>query len=241
MSCWRRRICRTDSPSADRTPRSVLNLPPERYTELTSGSKGRQSPKYQRASKTESEFIRERLAKMPPEKKVQQCVTLICGHLNKNDRYAAQEISAYVRRVVENMAEDELAAMETAIPTYARKIQTKITALEDAYQTSCPALFNHSGLRNTSAPHPKFTPLNQRITPSSRRIPQSFYPRPASHLNTGNTGGRTASSTVSCGQNDFRITRPPSSAYLIVSTIGGAYRDHDSNRSVYTARQYACI
>lgn len=81
-----------------------------------------------------SEYIRERLAKLPPEKKVQQCVTLICGHLNRNDRYAAQEISAYVHRVVENMTEDELAAMETAIPTYARKIQDKIDGLERAYR-----------------------------------------------------------------------------------------------------------
>ena len=84
----------------------------------------------------ESEYIRERLAKLPPEKKVQQCVTLICGHLNKNDRYAAQEINAYVHRVVENMTEDELAAMETAIPTYARKIQDKIDALEKIYRAA---------------------------------------------------------------------------------------------------------
>ncbi len=96
--------------------------------------KGEAIPKYMRASKEESEYIRERLAKLPPEKKVQQCVSLICGHLNRNDRYAAQEISAYVHRVVENMTEDELAAMETAIPTYARKIQTKIDGLERAYR-----------------------------------------------------------------------------------------------------------
>ena len=96
--------------------------------------KGEAIPKYMRASKEESEYIRERLAKLPPEKKVQQCVALICGHLNRNDRYAAQEISAYVHRVVENMTEDELAAMETAIPTYARKIQDKIDGLERAYR-----------------------------------------------------------------------------------------------------------
>ena len=96
--------------------------------------KGEAIPKYMRASKEESEYIRERLAKLPPEKKVQQCVSLICGHLNRNDRYAAQEISAYVHRVVENMTEDELVAMETAIPTYARKIQTKIDGLERAYR-----------------------------------------------------------------------------------------------------------
>lgn len=96
--------------------------------------KGEAIPKYMRASKEESEYIRERLAKLPPEKKVQQCVSLICGYLNRNDRYAAQEISAYVHRVVENMTEDELAAMETAIPTYARKIQDKIDGLERVYR-----------------------------------------------------------------------------------------------------------
>ena len=98
--------------------------------------KGEAIPKYMRATKEESEYIRDRLAKLPPEKKVQQCVTLICGQLNKNDRYAAQEISAYVHRVVENMTEDELAAMETAIPTYARKIQDKIDGLERTYRTA---------------------------------------------------------------------------------------------------------
>jgi len=59
---------------------------------------------------------------------------MICKQLNRNDRYAAQEISAYVRRVVANMTEDELAAMETAIPIYARKIQDKIDELEGEYR-----------------------------------------------------------------------------------------------------------
>ena len=47
-----------------------------------------------------------------------------------------------------------------------------------ADRTSCPVLSKPGGLRNTSGPHPKFTPLKQRITPSFRQIPQSFYPCP---------------------------------------------------------------
>lgn len=97
---------------------------------------GEAVPKYLRLSKAESEYIREQLAKIPPEQKVQQCVSLICSQLNKNNRYAAQDINAYVRRVVENMTEDELAAMETAIPTYARKIQEKIDGLEQVYRAA---------------------------------------------------------------------------------------------------------
>lgn len=96
---------------------------------------GEAIPKYKRMAKNESEYIRERLAKLPPEKQISQCVSLICQQINKNNRYAAPVISAYVRRVVENMTEDELSAMETAIPTYARKIQEKIDGLEQAYRT----------------------------------------------------------------------------------------------------------
>lgn len=43
-----------------------------------------------------------------------------------------EEINDYVRRIVASMTEDELAAMETTIPTYAIKIQEKIKGLEEA-------------------------------------------------------------------------------------------------------------
>ena len=39
-----------------------------------------------------------------------------------------------MRRIVGGMTQDELAAMETAIPTYAAKISKKIEGLEDAYR-----------------------------------------------------------------------------------------------------------
>lgn len=97
-------------------------------------AEGEAVPKYKRASRDESEYIREYLAKLPPEKKVKHCIDSICGQLNKNNRYLASEIEGYVRRIVSNMTGDELAAMETALPVYARKIQQKIESLEDAYR-----------------------------------------------------------------------------------------------------------
>ena len=75
---------------------------------------GESIPKYKRAAKETSAYIRSHIAKLPPEKQISQCVSLICGRINKNNRYAAQGISEYVRRIVSNMTEDELAAMETA-------------------------------------------------------------------------------------------------------------------------------
>lgn len=95
---------------------------------------GEAVPKYKRASSELSEYIRNRLAQLPPEQKIQSCTNMLCSQINRNNRYAAAEISDYVRRIVAGMTEDELAAMETAIPTYAVKIQDKIKGLEEAYR-----------------------------------------------------------------------------------------------------------
>lgn len=95
---------------------------------------GEAVPKYKRTSKSESEYIREYLAKLLPEKKIEQCTDMICHQINKNNRYAAAEISDYVHRIISNMSDDELTAMETAIPVYANKIQKKIDTLENIYR-----------------------------------------------------------------------------------------------------------
>ncbi|MCD7854080.1 MAG: hypothetical protein LUG66_00490 [Clostridiales bacterium] len=95
---------------------------------------GEAVPKYKRASKSESEYIREYLAKLPQDKKIQQCTDMICNQINKNNRYASSEINDYVHRIIQNMTEDELAAMETAIPVYAGKIRQKIESHENIYR-----------------------------------------------------------------------------------------------------------
>lgn len=95
---------------------------------------GEAVPKYKRADSKLSAYIRSRLAQLPAEQKIQSCTDMLCGNINRNNRYAAAEINDYVRRIVAGMTEDELSAMETAIPTYAAKIQEKIKGLEDAYR-----------------------------------------------------------------------------------------------------------
>ena len=97
-------------------------------------AEGEAVPKYKRASKEESAFIREWLATLPEADRITQCAEMISRQINKNNQYAASDISAYVRRIIANMTNDELAAMETAIPTYAKKIQDKIELLEEDYR-----------------------------------------------------------------------------------------------------------
>lgn len=97
-------------------------------------AEGEAVPKYKRASKTESKYLREWLAQMPAGARVNQCTDMLCRQINKNNRYASSDVSAYVKRIVANMTEDELSAMETAIPSFAQKISEKIKSLEEEYR-----------------------------------------------------------------------------------------------------------
>lgn len=145
--------------------------------------KGEAIPKYQRADSELSSFIRNRLAKLPQEQKIQKCTDLICGRLNRNNRYAASEISAYVRRIVGGMTEDELAAMETAIPTYAAKIQEKITGLEEQYREAQFYRWLDSGkivCRDSYVLPPVITPAE-----TTDAIPKTLYEAERNDMNDG--------------------------------------------------------
>ena len=76
---------------------------------------GEAVPKYRRASKAESQFIRDFLATLPEERRIKECTDMICHQINRNNLYATSEIESYVKRIVSNMTDDELSAMETAI------------------------------------------------------------------------------------------------------------------------------
>ncbi len=95
---------------------------------------GEAVPKYKRSSKKESEYIQKYLESIPEAIRIQQCSKLIAAQINKNNRYATSEIENYVSRIVSNMTNDELSAMEIAIPLYASKIQQKIESLEETYR-----------------------------------------------------------------------------------------------------------
>ena len=107
--------------------------------------KGEAVPKLKRANAEQSAYLRNRLARLAPEDKIEACTIEMCGLLNRNDRYATSEISAYVRRIVSGMTQDELDAMETAYPVYAQKIEQKIRSLEEAYREEKFRLWLDSG------------------------------------------------------------------------------------------------
>lgn len=142
---------------------------------------GEAIPKYQRISKKDGDNIREYLASLPTDSKVKTCTDMICRQINLSDRWAAKEINEYVVRIVQNMTADELAALETAVPTYARKIQTKIEMLEDAHREKRFDRLLDSG---TVICCPSYTPP-MVITPVDKidSIPFSLYEAEKSDMN----------------------------------------------------------
>ncbi|MBR1472490.1 MAG: DEAD/DEAH box helicase family protein [Lachnospiraceae bacterium] len=97
-------------------------------------AEGEAIPKYKRVSKSDSERLQHYLEHFPQEERIRRCADGLVEQLSRNDRYIMEEIAEYVHRVVANMTEDELLAMESALPVYAGKIQKKIDALEQEYR-----------------------------------------------------------------------------------------------------------
>ena len=144
---------------------------------------GEAVPKYKRVDSELSEYIRNRLAQLPPEQKIQSCTNVLCAQINRNNRYAAAEINDYVRRIVGGMTEDELSAMETAIPTYAAKIQEKIKGLEEAYREEQFSRWLDIGkivCRESYALPPVITPAD-----TTDAIPKSLYEAEKDDMNGG--------------------------------------------------------
>lgn len=144
-------------------------------------AEGEAVPKYKKATKSESEFIRQYLERFPKEKRIKQCAKLIAGQINKNNRYATKDVEDYVQRVVQNMTEDEISLMETSIQIYAKKIQKRIDTLEEAYRLKQFKKWLDSGriiCRDSYKPSDVITPAQ-----TTDSIPYSLYEAEKDDLN----------------------------------------------------------
>ncbi len=101
--------------------------------EIDVESQGEAVPKYKKLSSLEDEYLRKLFAKMAPEEKIERCTNSICHELNRDNAFSTSEVESYVRRIIANMTEDELAALETSYFTYANRIKEKIKSLQEAY------------------------------------------------------------------------------------------------------------
>lgn len=147
--------------------------------------KGEAVPKYKRIPivSQESEYFRQQMAQLPTEEKKEQCTRLICDLINRNNRYAASDVSAYVRKIVGQMTEDEVAAMEIGVHSYADKIQEKIKGLEEKYREDQFQRWIDSGKIFCQ----KSYQMPRVITPAdvTDSIPKSLYEAEKNDMNNG--------------------------------------------------------
>ncbi|WP_028510332.1 DEAD/DEAH box helicase family protein [Ruminococcus sp. NK3A76] len=101
--------------------------------EIDVESQGEAVPKYKKLSSLDDEYMRKLLAKLAPEEKIEHCTKLICHEINRDNAFSTSEVENYVRRIIANMTEDNLAALETSYITYATRIKEKIKTLREAY------------------------------------------------------------------------------------------------------------
>lgn len=97
-------------------------------------SEGDAVPKYKRVSQAENDYLRNVFARMAPEEKKESCTKKICYEINRNKAFATSEVEEYVRRVIANMTDDELAVIETSFISYSKRIKDKIETLQDTYR-----------------------------------------------------------------------------------------------------------
>lgn len=125
----------SDGFSLNKIPADIkFNLATGEMYEIDVAAQGEAIPKYRRASKSESDQIREYLRTISSEHRIKACASALAAQISKNNRYAAEEVTAYVTRVISEMDEDALNAMESSIPFYASKIRDKIDEYETDYR-----------------------------------------------------------------------------------------------------------
>ena len=136
-------------------------------------TQGESVPKYKRVSQNDSDYFRELLARLAPEQKIESCTHQICHVINKDNAFSAAEIEKYVSRAISKMTEEELSAMETSLPIYAKKIRDKIEELKKAYREKTFYKWLDSG-KIVCEPNYVFPDV---ITPSSANdsVPLSLY------------------------------------------------------------------
>ena len=93
--------------------------------------------KYRKMTASESEYIRAQMERLPDDGKRKFCVDLIVPQLERKtigDILLSNDIRIYVERIVGNLSNDDLAAVQTGYQFYANRIQQKIESLLADYR-----------------------------------------------------------------------------------------------------------
>lgn len=91
-------------------------------------------PKYLKPNENDSRDYLQMLRRLPPERRIQNCTAIIKNALGKIDNISEGDLLLYIRRVIENMDEAHLIALDNNVYGYANKIKAKIEVLLETYR-----------------------------------------------------------------------------------------------------------
>lgn len=97
-------------------------------------------PKVFKLSGPDQEYFKKYFHTLPPENKVRFCKDLIYNQLNRLNMVSAQELRAYVNRIVDDMSANQLSGLEKSPLRYAERIKSQVETLltahyEEAFNT----------------------------------------------------------------------------------------------------------
>lgn len=91
-------------------------------------------PKVFKMSNADQQYFKEYFSKLPAQKKLETCKGILHQYLNKLNLVDSGELKQYINRVVEDMTDEQLSALEKSPIAFAAKIKSKIeTLLNDHY------------------------------------------------------------------------------------------------------------
>lgn len=91
-------------------------------------------PRQVALSERDAQDFKTLIKSSPAEKRKEACIESIYSQLNRYDFLAAGDLLAYIKRIVDQMDNDQIARMESALPAYAAQIKQKILSLIDEYR-----------------------------------------------------------------------------------------------------------
>ena len=153
----------------------------EIYTVDIDNDKSYSTPKYLTMSKEQMDYLRKTLENKPKEQRVQYCSKLLVGIINKNNRFETTDVIKYVNRVIENLSNDELSAIELSLSQYAETIKDKIEKIEDIYREKIFDKWIDNGkiiCQNSYKIEPIITPIDFIDS-----IPKSLYNAECNNMN----------------------------------------------------------
>lgn len=139
-------------------------------------------PKYKKIKPGQNEYFKQYLKTTNDETKIRQSINLIFGKIRKDNSLNEKDLKDYIKRIVNNLSDENKAKLLDELDTYTVKIKNKITDLKNQYREK---IFYDLLNTNKIKIEKTFTfPSNLQASKLSSSRPKSLYKEEVDDLNS---------------------------------------------------------